>query len=65
MNGACDKFLARAGLSQQEHGRITRGDRFDELQHLPERQTLAYNSFKPRHSANLFAQTEIFIHSAR
>src|SRR5437879_753888 len=53
MNGVCDKFLTRAGLSQQEHGRITRGYRFDQLQHLPKRRTSTHDCFNNVRAANL------------
>jgi len=33
-NGTGDQFLARAGLTQQEHGGIARGNHFHKLQDL-------------------------------
>ena len=46
VNGARDKFLAGARLSQQEHGRIACRHHFDEFQHLPEGWTLPHDSCK-------------------
>src|SRR5439155_10871856 len=40
VNSPCNKFLAGAGLSQQEHRRVTCGNGFDQLQHLPQSCTL-------------------------
>ena len=52
MNGTCDKLLARAGFSQHENGRITRGYCFDQLQRLPKCRALPNDSLKIRRGAN-------------
>src|SRR5882762_4142725 len=67
VNGACDEFLAGAGLAQQEHGRVTCGYGFDQSEHLAESRTLTHHPFKARLLADLFAQIqiEILIHTDR
>src|SRR5580700_3268396 len=45
VNGARDKFFARAGLAQQEDSRICPGHGFDHLQHATQTQTSSNDLF--------------------
>ena len=46
VNGARDKFFARAGFAQQEHCRISAGHGFDHLQQTSENRTFSNDAFE-------------------
>jgi hypothetical protein len=65
VKGAGNEFLARARLSQQEHGGITRGYGFHQLQYLPESRTVTDDAFEIRLAVDLFFRRKLVIHAAR
>src|SRR5208283_1626002 len=65
VNGARDKFLPGARLSQQEHSRIACRHHFHEFQHLPEGGTLPDDSFEACLGTELSLCIEVIIQAAR
>jgi hypothetical protein len=54
VNGARDQFLARAGLTQQEHSGIAGGYHFHKFQDSPQHETLTHYSREVRFMVEIF-----------
>ena len=62
VNRARDKFLARSCFAGQEHGGIGGCDRFDFLQHLPQRGTVSHDAAEAVVDPELVLEVQLLGH---